>query len=492
MSRCPLPSKIICGVGILAHLFLAFKAGLSLGGLMCLASALPYGVFLGTCKSIKNRWAATFGALAIMIPDLLLCVSAGDCVGPATALVYVFACIPLITVCWPAGMIAGWIFSKTLLPLGRQFLTESARRGIEVVFYCAIGIAVGAGVYHRELILPSIQASEDVREEIGEERVVLGQNRFSKAPRSEIRGRIEYDVFDSRGGPEIADIWDCPVNTKVRLRDPMTLALKRVVKARYRERGPMRVVSLHRDGQLNLLFAHSSSPQVKLLDLDGNVLWTFGSEGSSPLHTTLAADLEGDGETEFYATADSGIYRLDASGNVVWKTRDRGGRYLVIIPAHADSPALVVSDTPDDRISMWGADGLLVRRIRPEREAYQLQAVRWGSAYRLAVGQRSHRASRFFLMDLDGKVVFEQRIGKHFEVAQILSARLQTPGRHCLVVQGLPFAYDSPWELNIFSSDGQLVYKELREHYDLYVIPDEQNDLDRLFADQPIVEYQAR
>jgi len=59
---------------------------------------------------------------------------------------------------------------------------------------------------------------------------------------------------------------------------------------------------------------------VGLMDKNGNSLWIFKPEEPKVLVNTMAAgDLDKNGELEFYAATNDGLYQLNASGKKVWE-----------------------------------------------------------------------------------------------------------------------------------------------------------------------------
>ncbi len=58
---------------------------------------------------------------------------------------------------------------------------------------------------------------------------------------------------------------------------------------------------------------------VGLLDMNGKLLWDFKPSFMFNPYKMISADLDNDGITEFYTVGDTGLYKLDIYGKVVWK-----------------------------------------------------------------------------------------------------------------------------------------------------------------------------
>ncbi len=58
---------------------------------------------------------------------------------------------------------------------------------------------------------------------------------------------------------------------------------------------------------------------VGLLDVNGKLLWTFKPSLMFNPYKMISADLDNDEITEFYTVGDTGLYKLNIHGKVVWK-----------------------------------------------------------------------------------------------------------------------------------------------------------------------------
>jgi hypothetical protein len=119
------------------------------------------------------------------------------------------------------------------------------------------------------------------------------------------------------------------------------------------------VVPADADGSYRIL-ACDGYVAVGMMDAAGQKVWTYG--GGVDME---AADLDGDGELEYYvATEYSGLRRFDSERNTVWSTK---GSYssLASLPSGTEhGPALLArSYKAGPAIEFFNADGDLLRSV---------------------------------------------------------------------------------------------------------------------------------
>jgi len=97
--------------------------------------------------------------------------------------------------------------------------------------------------------------------------------------------------------------------------------------------------------------------ETAVATLDGRELWRYRPDPALPPTALTAADLDGDGVTEFYATTTAGTVRLDASGRDVWRRDGRPDGLLGTLPASPLGPALVATTEYGRAIRLWTPEG---------------------------------------------------------------------------------------------------------------------------------------
>jgi hypothetical protein len=311
------------------------------------------------------------------------------------------------------------------------------------------------------------------RREGGPVGISVGSEAFKSTLVSSLVGWVQFGVYDTTNGPEIAVLnYD-----QITFLDPKTFAVRRTVPVGDQRVGSKQLVSLRADGALNLMAPGGGYSDVGWFDMEGRELWKFKvkSQYDLPPHKMIATDLDGDGTKEFYVADGEGVFRLDSEGKVVWRGAATGNNYMLTLPAEKNRRAAVVTEE-----GMWDARGnLLQKGIKSPSDNYQLQAVKWGDSCHLASGQTSSEGGRVFVFDLNGNKVFEQSIG-NWGVNDILAVRFKAAEPPYLVVVGGRGAGTRRMSLNIFARDGTLVYREIRDAEALLVIPDDLTGIDTL------------
>lgn len=301
--------------------------------------------------------------------------------------------------------------------------------------------------------------------------ISVGAEAFKSTLVCPLVGWVQPGIYDAKEGLEIAVL----EYGKITFLDPKTYATKRTVPVNDFAIGYKQLVSLRADGKLNLMAGGGGYSDVGFFDLQENSLWQFKRFLLSP-NKMIATDLDGDGTKEFYVADDWGVVRLDADGKVVWRSSGvNTNNYLFTLPAEGDRPAAVVTEH-----GMWDSQGKVLQRgIKSSVGTYHLQPVKWGDAYCLASGETSREGGHVFVFDLEGKTVFKQTIGD-WGVNDILAVRFKRGEAPHLVVVGGRGIGSKLMELNIFSHDGTLVYREFRKPEALEVIADDAAGIDTL------------
>lgn len=302
--------------------------------------------------------------------------------------------------------------------------------------------------------------------------ISVGADDFKSTLVSPLVGWIQPGIYDAKEGFEIA-VLD---NRKISFLDPKTYAVKRTVAVRDHQVGYKQLVSLRADGKLNLMAGGGGYSDVGWFDLDGNSLWQFKVKDSGlPPNKMIAVDLDHDGTKEFYVADHEGVFRLDADGQIAWRSAAKSNYYLFTLPAEGERPAAVVTEQ-----GMWDCHGKeLQRGVKSSVGTYMLQPVKWGDAYCLASGETSSEGGHVFVFDQAGKTVFKQSIGD-WGVNDILAVRFKPGEPPYLIVRGGRGAGSRMMSLSVFSHDGNLVYQEIRKSEALKVITDDEAGIDTL------------
>ena len=306
----------------------------------------------------------------------------------------------------------------------------------------------------------------------GAEGINVGLDAFRTIPLNPLGGEVQTGVFDKKQGLEIAVI----KHKKIIFIDPETFKVNRIIPVKDELIPGAKLININEDGRLNLMKAGGGYSEVGLFDLDGNELWSFHPNSNSlPPHRMIAEDIEGSGSKKFYVGDQTGVYKLDTNGQIIWRGNSLGNYYITTIPAESSHPALVVTEK-----GIWDGSGKQLQKgIKTSVGTYMLQKVKWGNSYCLASGQTSSEGGHVYVFDLEGKTLFDQSIG-NWGVNDILSVRFRANEPPYLVVKGGRGSGTRLMSLNIFSHDGTLVYQENCPNERLNVITNDITGVDTL------------
>ena len=190
---------------------------------------------------------------------------------------------------------------------------------------------------------------------------------------------------------------------------------------------------------------------ARLHDLDGTERWRYRPDAGVPPTSLVPADLDGDGEAEFYATTTSYAVRLDAAGREVWRAPSSSSRITATAPRTRRDPAWIVAEGQGEMV-VWDEAGTRLATVTM-KDARPLGVIDWPDGRYVLAGGSALRA-----VALDGRVVFDWAVAD-MTVGQALPLSLEAgaPSAVALLAAG---ASDG-WRLQIVSRDKTLIYDEI-------------------------------
>ena len=104
---------------------------------------------------------------------------------------------------------------------------------------------------------------------------------------------------------------------------------------------------------------------ASLLDDRGNVVWTYG--GMPGVDDMAAGDVDGDGILDFVVgfNGSGGVRRLDRNGKLIWQQPGGNVWHVEVVDTDHDGKPEVLHSDASGAIAVRGADGHLLRQIRP-------------------------------------------------------------------------------------------------------------------------------
>ena len=190
---------------------------------------------------------------------------------------------------------------------------------------------------------------------------------------------------------------------------------------------------------------------VRVHDLDGTERWRYRPDTVAPPTSFVPADLDGDGEVEFYATIVSHVVRLDTAGREVWRAPFSSGRITATAPRTRRDPAWIVAEGQGEMV-VWDDAGTRLAAVTM-KDARPLGVIDWPDGRYVLAGGPALR-----VVALDGRVVFEWTVTDML-VRQALPLALQAgaPPAVALVAESAT----NRRRLQIVSQERTLVYDEI-------------------------------
>jgi hypothetical protein len=282
-------------------------------------------------------------------------------------------------------------------------------------------------------------------------RVLAGADTFETVTVTEQAMVPQTGQFDSEPGDDLALV----SFNSIRLLLPTTLAERQRVELGGDVRGRWTETSrLTRIGSaLVVVDAGGGLDDPRVHDLDGTVRWRYRPDADVPPMSFVPADLDGDGDAEFYATISSYAVRLDAAGAEVWRVPLTAGRIVATAPRTRRDPAWIVAQGQGEMV-VWDEGGVRLGAVTM-KDARPLAVIDWPDGRYVLAGGAALRA-----VALDGRVVFDWGV-PDMTVRQALPLSLEAgaPPAVALVAAG-PLDVNG-WRLQIVSRDKTMIYDEI-------------------------------
>lgn len=136
--------------------------------------------------------------------------------------------------------------------------------------------------------------------------------------------------------------------------------------------------------------------EVRLLD--GSLLWAYKPDETGEPSALRPADLDGDGQVEFYAASARKVCRLDAAMKEAWCVPASGASIPVLAPKRGKAPGWVVVSEPRRMLRVLDPDGRELGSFVPSKEFFPFCAADLPSGRFLVSGGR-----RLELFTADGR-----------------------------------------------------------------------------------------
>ena len=229
-------------------------------------------------------------------------------------------------------------------------------------------------------------------------------------------------------------------------------------------------------GALVIVDTGGGLDETRVRELDGTERWRYRPDTDIPASSLVPADLDGDGDTEFYATITSNAVRLDGAGREVWRVPFPVGRIAATAPRTRRDPGWVVADGQGQMV-VWDAAGTRLADLTM-KDARPVGAIDWPDARYVLAGGSAARA-----IGLDGTVVFDWAV-PNMTVIAALPVLLEPGTPPAVALIAASPRQTNRWRLQIVSREKALLYDELLDTPTELLKARGADGADRLFLDR--------
>ena len=373
--------------------------------------------------------------------------------GSTAAIALVFSPAVALLIVMPLGGLAGALIAPWVSPSRPAWL----RLPVFAVALIALAL-VTLGLARPDLFPSTVLARQRALERIGPPGVRTGGERFTRQRISRGPGWRMAGDFDGAPGDEVAvidagqvQLFDVPAFTP---RPPLPLAGEA---ARWNWFSRLAWTG----GRLLRVDGGGGFQETQVYELDGTLRFRYHPDPQLPPNALRAADLDEDGDAEFYAATQDALVRLDASGAEAWRTPLRSGEIIALSPATALGPAWLVTQTYGEPLAIRDTSGHPLATVTPPGSGYRapLGVVEWLGQRLLAFG-----GEQLTLQSVDGKTAFEWNVSDMtITGVQVVVSDAGTSATPLLVVLATADRDTHRSRLQLITPAREVVYDEVSE-----------------------------
>jgi hypothetical protein len=412
---------------------------------------LPYAFILGGSRLASNAWVIGGAAAAAIAVDAGIRASVFLYPrGSTAAVALVFAPVFLTVVVLPVGAIVGWGLSHVWRWGG------VATRFSAVVVSLMVALGTVVGLARPELTPTAVFRRHAALRRIGPPRVIAGASAFESLHVSVGAAWYQVGRFDDRPGETIAVIRGAeavlldPNDFHERSRISFSHELAR------QWNSSTRLARL--GGRLVAVRTGGGYTDTEVRTLDGVLLWRFRPSADLPAVALLPADLDSDGQEEFYGSNGDFIARLDANGHEVWRRPAHYPASLVLSGPRTPTTPAWVAALQNDRITVWDEAGSLLAELSNGHRG-RIMIVDWPIRRTLLRGAETARG-----LGLDGAQIFDIPLGD-FHFVDAVTVRFSPSRPSNLAIVAAAPRDVARWRVAVLAPDGVPVYDEVLDHW---------------------------
>jgi hypothetical protein len=366
----------------------------------------------------------------------------------------------------PLGGVLGWITGKAWR-FGRIARVVILFFGPPVLFLCWLGLA------RPDKFPLAVARRHAALERIGPPRVSAGRDRFQRTVVSDRSRWISAANLDGHPGEELV----LATHAKAEALDPETL--RPALAVDYSALPPFtwswysRLVRIK--DRIFIAQTGGGFSETKILALDGSTLWHYRPNPQLSPDALRPADLDGDGETEFYSSTSDAVVRLDGAGRVVWRRPTNNASLVSLAPRKGALPAWVLALEYGRKILVWDEHGNVIAALPAGESNAPLSIVTHEQGRALVNGGDHARGE-----DLQGRQLFDVPL-PDMKLTEIASARFAPSGPSILALVASADRHTKRWRALLLSASGAILYDEISDDWLNWLVVRKADGSDELF-----------
>jgi hypothetical protein len=407
----------------------------------------PYALLALVGSRLSNVWMVAGAGLAALAVEIGIRLAVFVYPrGSTAAIALVFSPAFIAVIAMPLGAIAGWLVSAAEVS-GRRWMQAGL-----LVACAAAWVLTVIGFGRPDLLPTTVLARGKALERIGPPRVAIGAAAFERITVGPPSSWRVIANADGEPGDEIGVVQ----RDSIQIYSPETLAeqahLSLGDEAVRRWNWFSKLARAN--GQLVIAETGGGFQETQVRSLGGTILWRYRPDASLPPSSLVPADLDGDGDGEFFASTNDALVRLDGNGHEVWRTPLVNASIAFTAPRTSRDSGWIVTSTGASTAVITGADGTRIASV-PFQNGQASGFVDWPDGRHLLVAGDALRVVR-----LDGTMAFEWRV-PDMTVVQALPITWKPGDVARLAVVAAASRDTKRWRVQIVSRDGTLAFDEV-------------------------------
>jgi hypothetical protein len=411
-------------------------------------SLVPYGLLYAVALGVPKPWLIGGAGAAALAADLGIRAQVFLFARSSTAAIaLIVSPIVIAIVAMPAGALVGWGFGYAFVRTGLMIRTALTSSAIVVLGFTFIGFA------RPDLFPTTVRARNEALAAIGEPRVVVGGDRFTRTLVSDASSWKVVGEFDGKPGDELALV----SHKGAQLFDVATMRPIRFL-AFGGETGQLwgPYSRLVRVGDAFVVAQTGGGySDTQVMSLDNTLLWRFHPDPRLSPTAMLPGDLDEDGEIEFYASTSDALTRLDLAGAQVWRRPVTLSDLVSVMPSSRSEPPWIVGARYGVSVDVWSPAGTRIAEMTWPGDPV-LGIVDWPSTRSLLVGGVNAR-----VLGLDRTQLAELVSDPLMRVWQGVSWKPDAGSPSLLAIVSGGDEFLKRWRLRVYAGPAAIAYDEV-------------------------------